>query len=437
MPLASRYDQSLKAMYGLRRFGIKLGLDTIRAMLASVDDPHERFRCVHVAGTNGKGSIAASVASILSASGYRTGLYTSPHLVRFNERIRIDGNPISDAEVVHAYETLRTAHRGGREPTFFEFATAMAFSAFARREVDWAVVETGMGGRLDATNVVRPAVSIISNISLEHREYLGRTIGRIASEKAGIVKPATPVVTAVRQRSAREAVEAAAAACGAPVYRLGRDFRIRRAPSGDFRYARDDVRWRGLQTPLKGTFQRENAALAVAAADLLRSRGAGGVGEETVRAGLAATRWPGRLQQVSERPPIWLDGAHNLQAAKSLAEYLRTELAPYRITLVVGILDDKPYAEMLQAMLPECRRAIVTRARTGRALPPERLLDAARNWVADARIVPEVGKALSLAVREAGPNEAVCVAGSLYVVGEAMEWLEARKTDADKSSIRA
>ncbi|MCG6895036.1 MAG: bifunctional folylpolyglutamate synthase/dihydrofolate synthase [Desulfobacteraceae bacterium] len=435
MNTVPRYEQSLRAMYGLRRFGIKLGLETIGGLLSAMGGPHQRYRSVHVAGTNGKGSIAATVASILTAAGYRTGLYTSPHLVRFNERIRIDGVCISDEEVVQDYERLWSVHRGKREPTFFEFATAMALTAFARREVDWAVVETGMGGRLDATNVIRPAVSVISNISLEHREYLGDTIRQIASEKAGIVKPGTPVVTGVRQPAAREAIASAAAACKAPLYRLGSSFRFRRAPSGDFHYYRKSTRWRHLRPSLQGRFQLENAALAVAVCDLLRRRGARRIDEDIVRRGLAGTRWPGRLQRVSDRPLVLLDGAHNLQAARSLAEYLRTEVHPRETTLVVGILNDKPYAEMLKIMLPTCRRAILTRARTERALPPDRLDAVARSRVEEVRIIPDVGKAVAEAIDGAGQEGAVCIAGSLYVVGEAMEWLASHPLGGRRFSL--
>jgi dihydrofolate synthase/folylpolyglutamate synthase len=343
--------------------------------------------------------------------------------VRFNERIRIDGDPISDEEVVQGYECLRSVHRGKREPTFFEFATAMALTVFARREVDWAVVETGMGGRLDATNIVRPSVSVISNISLEHREYLGNTVRQIAFEKAGIIKPGIPVVTAVRQPTAREAIDSSAADCRAPVYHLGSSFRVRRTPSGAFNYYRQGVRWRDLQPSLMGRFQLENAALAVAVCDLLRDRGGDRIGEDIARRGLAETRWPGRLHRVCHRPLVLLDGAHNLQAARSLAEYLRSEIHPRETTLVVGILDDKPYAEMLKAMLPGCRRAILTRARTERALAPEQLDAVARSRVEDVRIVPDVGQAVAKAIHLAGEDGAVCIAGSLYVVGEAMEWM--------------
>ncbi|MBW2513579.1 MAG: bifunctional folylpolyglutamate synthase/dihydrofolate synthase, partial [Deltaproteobacteria bacterium] len=208
-------------MYSLRRFGIKLGLSTIRGILKKLGNPHNHFGCIHVAGTNGKGSIASGIASILNAAGYRTGLYTSPHLISFNERIGIDGRHISNARVVAAYQAVKNVHHGSREPTFFEFATAMALYDFDREGIDWAVIETGMGGRLDATNIVRPAVSVISNLSLEHQDYLGGTLAQIAAEKGGIIKKGIPVVTGVRQPGALSVLNDIAAAKSAPVFRLG------------------------------------------------------------------------------------------------------------------------------------------------------------------------------------------------------------------------
>lgn len=198
MPRRETHTECLERMFSLRRFGIKLGLATIRRMLAGLGNPHQRYSCIHIAGTNGKGSVASSLAAVLMCSGYRVGLYTSPHLVRFNERIKVDGEDISDADIVRLYRRVCRALPGGREPTFFEFTTAMALDEFGRRKVDWAVIETGMGGRLDATNVLTPELSIITNVSLEHREYLGHSLPAIAFEKAGIIKRRRPVVTGVR-----------------------------------------------------------------------------------------------------------------------------------------------------------------------------------------------------------------------------------------------
>ncbi len=427
------YHQCLRSMFGLRRFGIKLGLETISGVLSALGDPQADYRTVHVAGTNGKGSIASALATILHRAGYRAGLYTSPHLVRFNERICIDGDPITDAEVVAAHDAVRSVRGGDREMTFFEYATAMAFFAFSRRAVDWAVIETGMGGRLDATNVVRPDLTVISNISLEHQAYLGRTLAEIAGEKAGIIKPEIPVVTGVRGRRVVPVIESRARSRGAPVYRLGSDFRVRRHIDGAFSYYGLDTDYRRLSTALPGYHQVDNAALALAGTEVLRRRGAA-ISEAAVRQGLAENRWPGRLEVISKDPFILLDGAHNLMAARNLATYLARDLADRPITLVAGILDDKPYAAMLGVLLPLCRRVILTRATIERALPPERLAEVAADQIADITIRPTVGDALGYAIETVGSDDVICVAGSLYVVGEAREILERNGYSAPSAS---
>ena len=246
------YNSCLESMYGLRRFGIKMGLSTIKTILSGLGNPQNTYACIHVAGTNGKGSVASSLASILNQAGYKTGLYTSPHLVRFNERIQVNNRPISNRNVVASYNTIKKAHHGDREPTFFEFATIMAFYEFARQKVDWAIIETGMGGRLDATNIIRPRVSIITNISLEHRDYLGDTLEQISGEKAGIIKTRTPVITGIRQKKAIAVVKNKAAEKSAPLFRFGKDFKVRRNKSGTFSYQGIETNWKNLQTGLSG-----------------------------------------------------------------------------------------------------------------------------------------------------------------------------------------
>lgn len=423
MSVKNTYTSCLKAMYGLRRFGIILGLDTIKSILSALGNPQDNFHSIHVAGTNGKGSVAAGLSSILKESGYRVGLYTSPHLVRFNERICINNRRISDEAVVKSYRAVQKVHRGKRSPTFFELTTAMALYEFGRQAVDWAVIETGMGGRLDATNVIRPAISIITNVSMEHREYLGNTLARIAREKAGIIKQATPVLTAVRQRQAKAVIQRIAAEKSAPLYMLGQHFKVRRQRSRGFSYYGIENTWHDLHTALLGDYQPENAALAVAACELLNQNKTP-ISQKSIRTGLLKTRWAGRLEIVSDHPMTILDGAHNLSAARELAKFLGGHFGKRPITLVVGILDDKPYAPMLKSLLSVCSGAVITRAKTDRALDPQRLFEAARKIVSDVTIVPDVAQAFKQAVAAAGPDEVVCVAGSLYVVGEAKAAIE-------------
>jgi dihydrofolate synthase/folylpolyglutamate synthase len=412
------YDQCIEKMFALHRFGIKLGLATIRAILKALGDPQRAYPCIHVAGTNGKGSIASSLASILKAAGFRVGLYTSPHLIRFNERIQINHEPIADQRVAELYEAVVKAHHGRREPTFFEFSTAMAFCEFAHQKCDWAVVETGMGGRLDATNLIRPRISVISNISLEHKAYLGQTLAQIAAEKGGIIKAKVPVVTGVRQRAVFKVLEKIAADKHAPIYRKGKEFRIRRLSDGRFDYFGIHHNWRDFLCGLIGPHQQDNAALVLAACEILQGRNVD-LSLEAIRTGLEQARWPGRLEKVSTSPLVLLDGAHNLDAARVLGEYLGRELKDRKITLVVGILDDKPFAAMLKSLIPACSRVIITQPKINRALDPNKLAAVARSMIADVTVIADVGKALHKAMAEAEPADAVCVAGSLYVVGEA------------------
>jgi len=423
MPQPKDSTACLETLFRLRRFGIKLGLAAIRRILAGLGNPHRRYKTIHIAGTNGKGSVAATLANVLRCSGYRVGLYTSPHLVRFNERIQVNGEPITDEDIVRLYRRVHRALPGGREPTFFEFTTAMAFDEFARRRVDWAVIETGMGGRMDATNVITPELAIITNISLEHREYLGATIPQIATEKAGIVKRRRPVVTGIRQTSALAALYAAAQGKSSPIYRLGREFSFRRTGRGRFTYRGLLHAWPDMATGLQGDYQAGNAALVLAACELLRSK-APRVSLESMREGLLTTRWPGRLEIVSEKPLVMLDGAHNLDAAKQLARHLRAHFTGRDITMVIGILDDKPYATMLKLLLPMASRVIVAQAKTNRALPAETIATAARTLVTDVKLIKDVGRALAYAVHSAAPETLTLVAGSLYVVGEAKAALE-------------
>jgi len=410
-------------MYGLRRFGIKLGLSTIKKVLSGLGNPQNRYACIHVAGTNGKGSVASSLATILKQAGYKTGLYTSPHLVDFNERIQVNNRPISNSHVVASYNAIKKAHHGDREPTFFEFATVMAFVEFARRKVDWAVIETGMGGRLDATNIIRPRVSIITNISLEHRDYLGDTLEQISAEKAGIIKPRTPVVTGIRQKKALAVVKNKAAEKSAPLFRLGKEFKVRRQAAGTFSYHGIDASWRQLQTGLAGSHQVDNAALVLAACEILNQNG-GKLTLDHIRAGLINNRWPGRLEIVSTEPRIILDGAHNFIAARNLARFLSDNFDQRKITMVIGILDDKPYRAMLKCLLPTANRVILTRAKINRAMAPEKLEPLAKKIIPGVTIIPDVNQALEHALKTAAPDDVICVAGSLYVVGEAKEALK-------------
>ncbi|WP_254781938.1 bifunctional folylpolyglutamate synthase/dihydrofolate synthase [Desulfoluna spongiiphila] len=418
MTMHSDYERCLDTMYKLGRFGIILGLDTMKGILERLGNPEKKFTVIHVAGTNGKGSVASYLSRILTLSGYRTGLYTSPHLVRFNERIAVDGNMVTDAEVVASYNRVEAANVGERSGTFFELTTAMAFDLFAEKGVDVAIIETGMGGRLDATNIVTPALSIITNVSLEHKDHLGDTIAKIAYEKAGIIKEGIPAIVGVRQASAIGVVEETARELEAPVIRLGRDIHVRRSEKG-FSCRCSGISISDLTTSLLGKHQVDNAALAVAACASLRKGYRFRIADETIRQGLATTPWPGRLERVAGYPETIIDGAHNPAAIKVLVQYLEEEQRGRDITLVTGILDDKAYPKMFANLLPFCRRVVLVKAKTDRSLDPESMRAAASKYVRDVSVIPDIEQAVHSARASAREGELVLVAGSLYVAGEA------------------
>lgn len=423
--MISSVDAHLSALYRLRRFGIQLGLATISRLMRGLGNPQDQYRCIHVAGTNGKGSIAAILSSVLAHGGYKVGLYTSPHLVRFNERIQINGCPISDEAVAEAAEAAQRIYTQGEPPTFFECATAMALHHFALARVDWAVLETGMGGRYDATNVVRPEVSIISNISIEHTEYLGNTLAEIAAEKAGIIKRGTGVVTGTRKKNALRVIEQAASEKGAPLLRMGKEIKIRKERDGSFSYLGEKRRWPRLKVGLLGDHQMTNAGLALGALELLMDKDLN-LSDEAIYTGLAAARWPGRLEVVSKDPLILLDGAHNPSAVKSLKTFLENGMAARRIILVLGILKDKAWKPMLRDLAGIADRMILTKPRYERAADPEELAAFVRPIKQDLRVISPLPDAVSLALDEAHHGDLVCITGSLYTVGEAKAYLETR-----------
>lgn len=433
---AIAYQQCLDEMYGRGRFGIKLGVETTEAILKGLDSPEKKFKSIHIAGTNGKGSIASYIASILCAYGFKTGLYTSPHLVKFNERFSINGCQASDDDVVEAYLAVEKVDQGERKATFFELATAMAFYLFARDKVEWAVIETGMGGRLDATNILKPEVSVISNLSIEHTMYLGNTIKEIAREKGGIIKDRTPVVSGVTQTSALSVLRKIAEEKSAPFYLYKKDFKAwtcpGKAPDNSFTY--DGIRniWTDLKTNLHGEYQIENSAIAIAALEMIShefpmtpptstdTRRDVHTLEAAVRKGLATTKWPGRLEYIMENPVVILDGAHNLDAAENLGRYLKKKVNGRRLTMVIGILDDKPYKSMLEYIIPCADRIIFTKADIERSLEPLVLKEYAMKIThAETDIINTVAGAVDHALESASKSDVICIAGSLYVAGEA------------------
>ncbi len=412
----------LAYLSSLQGMGVRLDLGPTRRLLGRLGNPQESFDAVLVAGTNGKGSIAALIASVLGRAGYRVGLYTSPHLVDVRERIQVGGRLISRGDLRERAGEVREAVR--EDVTYFEFTTALAFLHFLRAGVDVAVLEVGLGGRLDATNVVRPKVGVISNISLEHRAYLGRRLADIAREKAGIVKPGGRLVTAARQKAVLETLEAIARERGARIYRVGRDIRVRVRGDGVFSYFGLERNIPELRLGLRGRHQVINAACAVGAVELLEGGGFR-VDEESIREGIAACRWPGRLEVLRENPAVVIDGAHNPAGASSLRKALEEDFPRRRLILVFGVLSDKDHRGMLRRLVPLADHVIVTRPREDRALPPGVAARFVRGMGKRVEVVEKSEQALAHALALAGKDDLVLVTGSLYLVGEARSRLAA------------
>jgi dihydrofolate synthase/folylpolyglutamate synthase len=431
------------------RFGAEaasLSLARMHDLLNRVGRPQDRFRCVHIAGTKGKGSTSAMIESVLRAAGYRTGLYTSPHLHTFRERIRLNGALMAKAELVELLAELRPAFEATRGINTFEIMTALAFASFARQGVEWAVLETGLGGRLDPTNVVSPAVCGITSISYDHVELLGPTLALIAAEKAGIIKPGVPLVSAPQAPEAQAVIEQACADRGASLTLIGRDWTatgqaatttgqtltLRRADG----YALPD-----LQIRLTGEHQLDNTAVAVAMLTALRDqpalalpsgRGGAPISDDTLRAGLADARWPGRFETLQHQPHVIVDCAHNgdsaLRLRETLAQFFPAR-AGQRIALVFGASADKDITAMLHTLLPAApvggyappAKLVLTRSGHPRQADPAQLAALARE-IAPACAVSATGSldaALAEVLAWATPDDVICVTGSVFVVAQA------------------
>lgn len=421
---SSPYEDALDYLYSLQKFGIKFGLNSTENLLARLGNPHHRLRCIHIAGTNGKGSTAATLSSVLKQHGLRVSLYTSPHLVRFTERFRINEREAPPERILEVYQRVRQVVDDLEPPTFFEMVTAMAFHYFAEEEVDWAIIEVGMGGRLDATNVIRPGVSVITNIAFDHEEYLGTTLAAITREKAGIIKHQVPVVIGARQPQVQAILKATCLREKAPLYRLGKDFRVKRNPDGSFRY--QGLKWRfpSLDLNLSGWHQFHNAALALATLEVLEKENTFTLNAEALRQGFLQVYWPARLEVLQEKPLVILDGAHNPNGAECLRSALKRAYPERRLHLVLGIMADKNIRGILNRLLPGAETAIFTQPKYARAADPETLRRFARPYLQRHYVIPDPGTAIQQAKAFAAPEDVICIAGSLYFAGEVKELLQ-------------
>ncbi len=396
--MTPNYRENLRWLFGTQRFGIKLGLENVERLLTALDLPAPNERIIHVAGTNGKGSVCALLDAVCRAAGYRSALFTSPHLVSFRERIQVNGEMISEPAAARGLTMIRELIAGwDPHPTFFEIVTALALEHFRAAKAEIVILETGMGGRLDATNAVRPVVSVITPIDFDHQKWLGQTLPEIAAEKAGIIKSGVPVVSALQQPEAETVLRARAQECGAPIDFVRQPFQ----------------RW---PIALRGPHQKLNAALALSA--LLTARIE--VDDDAIRRGLAEVVWPGRFQQWDERTII--DGAHNPASARALAATWQESFGSKQATVILATLQDKETAAICSALAPIARRWLLPVIRSERALPPNELQRAIQEQVPEAPVAlaPSLAAAWMMARRDAAP---ILITGSLHFAGEALAFL--------------
>ncbi|MBW1998878.1 MAG: bifunctional folylpolyglutamate synthase/dihydrofolate synthase [Deltaproteobacteria bacterium] len=425
------YGEAIKYLFGLQKYGIKFGLNKTVNLLKAFGDPHEVGKYIHVAGTNGKGSVGAMIESILTQAGLKVGFYSSPHLVRFTERFRVNGREISRDEVANLTGEFLAVIDPKEPPTFFEVTTAMALAYFARKRTDISIMEVGMGGRLDATNVIRPLVSVITNISRDHEFFLGSRVLDIAGEKAGIIKEGIELVTGASQPQVIELFQGICRERKAPLIRIGRDVRFR-SKGRKFHYYGLGRRINSLEVGLEGRFQHRNAAIALAAIEVLERKGFSVTSQE-IRRGLEGVSWPGRVHVVGRRPLVVLDGAHNPRAIGEMLGAIKSGFNYERLILVLGVMEDKDIKGIVRRIVPQSDYVIYTRPEYFRAAKPEGLMEAASLLGRAGEVVPKIGQAIERAKRLAGTQDLVLITGSLFTVGEAMKHFFPKTAETDES----
>jgi dihydrofolate synthase / folylpolyglutamate synthase len=459
------YNESVRYLLTLGRelaspqqaLAAKFDLHNIREICERMGHPERQFASVHIAGTNGKGSTAAMLASIIHAAGLRCGLYTSPHLVLINERIRLDGADISDEQFAESFtrvlamiEELLASGTLAAHPTYFECMTAMAFDFFARASVEIAVIEVGLGGRLDSTNVIIPEVAAITQIDFDHENFLGHSIEEIAAEKAGIIKPGACVVTAAENPYAREVIRRRAADQRASLVEIDEVCRVSglSAEEGRYRFQvslADDLGIGSalqinIALPLAGRFQVRNALTGIVAARLLAQRGFP-IGQNAIIRGIQSVRWPGRLEQLQERPAVYLDGTHNPAGAREALTFWREHLAGRRIHLIYGAMRDKAIDEVAGLLFPHAATVILTQSPQPRSLSAQTLAQMTSHLAENVEVIREPSSAFDRALEIAGPDDVIFATGSLYLVGDLRRHWDAQATGeyaatARKSAVR-
>jgi len=439
------YDAAVRYLLSLGRelaaptqaAAAKFDLENIAILSERLGRPDRAYPSAHIAGTNGKGSTAALLESILRQAGFRSGLNTSPHLERINERIRVNGAEITDADfeetltrIQQVIEELLAANKLRAHPTYFECVTAMAFAYFAEARVDFGVFEVGLGGRLDATNILTPAISLITSIDFDHENFLGHSLQEIASEKAGILKNGVPLVLAAQRPEAREVILARANELRCPIIETPEAYRVEKQimENGCVRAQITEIAsgWSATLAPqLPGRFQLQNAINAVAAVRTLVARGYQ-IPESAIERGIAAADWPGRLEKLQSRPDIYVDGAHNPGAARELAAFWQENFAGRRIFVLYGALRDKAVDEIAGLLFPHAAEVVFTEPRTSRAISASQLSEIAAHHARESLVISDAEQALDYLLSRAAPDDAVFVTGSLYLVGQLRHYWKQR-----------
>jgi len=412
--------RGLDFLKSLEKSGIKLGLTPVSGLMKRLGDPQNKYKSVLIAGTNGKGSTAVMLTSILASSGMKVGLYTSPHLSDFRERIRINDRLISKNDLAVLIKEVRDCLK--EQVTYFEFTTALAFLYFFRKEVDIAVLEVGMGGRLDATNLVNQEISIITNISLEHREYLGNSLKQIAREKAGIIKRNGICITGATQRSVLGIIGETCARKSSRLLVLGKDFRVRAGGNGSFNYDGIYRKFKHMHTPLLGRHQIKNAALVMAAVEVLGAKGIMITDEQASR-GLEKVQWEGRMEILREHPIVLADGAHNPAGITALMKAIAENFRYRKLIVILGVLKDKNFGEMFHKVSQMADCVILTKPASDRGLDPQYFgADSPSTFITTGPY-----EALEMAFSMAGPRDLICATGSLYLIADVRKFVTQNK----------
>ena len=427
------YAEALDYIYNLNKYGIKLGLNNISYLLFLLGNPHKYLNIIHISGTNGKGSTAAIISSILQANGFKTGLYTSPHLVDFTERMKINSQNISQEKVCELLERIKpyieevSNTTGYNHPTFFEVITAIAFLYFYEEKVDFLVLEVGLGGRLDATNVCQPLISVITRIDYDHMDKLGSSLKEIAREKSGIIKTGKIVISSSQYEEAYKEIKKIANERNSPLFSIGKkiNYQIKKT---DITGSIFDLKgiyseYKDMYVSLIGKHQVDNAATAIATMEALRIKGLN-IPTKAIRDGLGKVRWEGRLEIIQNEPLLVLDGAHNPNGIKIVRQTLEELFSYNRLILVLAIFSDKDYKKMVQIISPIADLIITTKAKNPRATPPQVIAKEAEQYINKNKIIAteSIPQAINCALSNSKKNDLICITGSLYTVGEAKRY---------------